>query len=167
MPTPRRLHISHPLQEESDYFSPAEIEHVEYEADVCIIGAGPAGLSAAIWLKQLEREKRNEIRVMVLRRDPKCTHRLRRSNQAAHPRWALAILASSTPKPPTHPTRDAQQNALPHKVALHTHAAPPINGQYRKLHHLPLAIHTLVGRDSGGRIRHGDIPQFRWNPASL
>ena len=34
--------------------------------DVCIVGAGPAGLSAAIRLKQLEQEKGREIRVVVL-----------------------------------------------------------------------------------------------------
>ena len=34
--------------------------------DVCIVGGGPAGLSAAIRLKQLEQEKGREIRVVVL-----------------------------------------------------------------------------------------------------
>lgn len=47
-------------------FNPSAIERVEEEVDVCIVGAGPAGLSAAIRLKQLEREKGNEIRVVVL-----------------------------------------------------------------------------------------------------
>ncbi len=47
-------------------FTPAEVERAEDEVDVCIVGAGPAGLSAAIRLKQLERERGNEIRVVVL-----------------------------------------------------------------------------------------------------
>lgn len=34
--------------------------------DVCIVGGGPAGLSAAIRLKQLEQEKGREVRVVVL-----------------------------------------------------------------------------------------------------
>ena len=34
--------------------------------DVCIVGGGPAGLSAAIRLKQLEQEHGREVRVVVL-----------------------------------------------------------------------------------------------------
>ncbi|KAL6781650.1 FUO1 [Auxenochlorella protothecoides x Auxenochlorella symbiontica] len=43
---------------------PDEREAMEY--DVCIVGAGPAGLSAAIRLKQLAKEKEQEISVCVL-----------------------------------------------------------------------------------------------------
>ncbi|KAF8994606.1 hypothetical protein BDQ17DRAFT_1285707 [Cyathus striatus] len=102
-PTPRRLHVSHPLQEESDYFDPAEIERAEDEVDVCIVGAGPAGLSAAIRLKQLEREKGNEIRVVVLEKgsevgahivsgaviEPRALNELLPSWQTAHPNHPL------------------------------------------------------------------------------
>lgn len=39
--------------------------HVE-EADVCIVGAGPAGLSAAIRFQQLAEKAGKELRVIVV-----------------------------------------------------------------------------------------------------
>ena len=49
-----------------ELFDPKNVERAEDEVDVCIVGAGPAGLSAAIRLKQLEQEKGREVRVVVL-----------------------------------------------------------------------------------------------------
>ena len=42
------------------------IERVSDDVDVCIVGGGPAGLSAAIRLKQLELERGKEVRVVVI-----------------------------------------------------------------------------------------------------
>jgi electron-transferring-flavoprotein dehydrogenase len=42
------------------------VERVQDEVDVCIVGGGPAGLSAAIQLMKLAQEKGEEIRVVVL-----------------------------------------------------------------------------------------------------
>lgn len=62
--SPARLSIRH--NSSAPLFDPSQVERASDEVDVCIVGAGPAGLSAAIRLKQLEQEKGREIRVVVL-----------------------------------------------------------------------------------------------------
>ncbi|RGP66673.1 electron-transferring-flavo dehydrogenase [Fusarium longipes] len=55
------------LRDDGTDFDPTTIERESDEVDVCIVGAGPAGLSAAIRLKQLANEAGNEdFRVLVL-----------------------------------------------------------------------------------------------------
>ena len=58
----RAFHVAAPRRREP--FDPTSVERISEDVDVCIVGAGPAGLSAAIRLKQLEKDK--QFRVVVL-----------------------------------------------------------------------------------------------------
>ncbi|KAG6866150.1 hypothetical protein C0991_008104 [Blastosporella zonata] len=60
----RLLHSSPPRLA---LFDPKSVDRAEDDVDVCIVGGGPAGISAAIRLKQLQRDRGGpEIRVVVL-----------------------------------------------------------------------------------------------------
>lgn len=67
-PRVRTFHSGRVLYEEAEEeeVMPEEDERVVDEVDVLIVGAGPAGLSAAIKIKQLAEEKGEELRVVVL-----------------------------------------------------------------------------------------------------
>lgn len=64
----RSLHTT--ARRRNEGFDWNSVERAQDEVDVCIVGGGPAGLSAAIRLKQLEQEKGKEIRVVLLEKGP-------------------------------------------------------------------------------------------------
>ncbi|PKS11532.1 hypothetical protein jhhlp_003297 [Lomentospora prolificans] len=63
----RNFSTTRPRRDDEEAFDPASIERESDQVDVCIVGGGPAGLSAAIRLKQLANEAGNEdFRVLLL-----------------------------------------------------------------------------------------------------
>ena len=59
--------LCHRYADVEESFDPASVDRESDEVDVCIVGGGPAGLSAAIRLKQLANDDGNEeFRVVVL-----------------------------------------------------------------------------------------------------
>jgi electron-transferring-flavoprotein dehydrogenase len=45
---------------------PLKSERISEEVDVCIVGAGPAGLSAAIRIRQMSLKEGKDVRVFVV-----------------------------------------------------------------------------------------------------
>ncbi|KDR74250.1 hypothetical protein GALMADRAFT_71140 [Galerina marginata CBS 339.88] len=101
-------------------FNPATVERAEDEVDVCIVGGGPAGLSAAIRLKQLEREKGNEIRVVVLEKGSEIGSHIV-SGAVIEPRALNELLpdwSSMSDHPLTQPTTSSRMLFLTPKHAV-------------------------------------------------
>ncbi|KAF8170006.1 hypothetical protein K438DRAFT_1854626 [Mycena galopus ATCC 62051] len=83
-------------------YDPTSEPREEETVDACIVGGGPAGLSAAVRLEQLELEPRNEVHIVVFGR----------GHQALCPGRAPPRLAYDVSRPPTILAGDELRNAL-------------------------------------------------------
>ncbi|KAF5381762.1 hypothetical protein D9615_005511 [Tricholomella constricta] len=117
----RSLHSSAPRA--SALFNPKDVDRAEDDVDVCIVGGGPAGLSAAIRIKQLEREQGNEVRVVVLEKGAEAgAHIL--SGAVIEPR-ALNELLPDWQQLPDHPlTQPATSSTMRWLTSKHSLPMP-------------------------------------------
>ncbi|PPQ95953.1 hypothetical protein CVT26_016119, partial [Gymnopilus dilepis] len=111
-------------QEEEPAFNPASIERAEDEVDVCIVGGGPAGLSAAIRLKQLERERGREVRVVVLEKGSEIGAHIV-SGAVIEPRALNELLPNWSTTHPNHPlTQPATSSKMLYLTPSHALPIP-------------------------------------------
>ncbi|KAF5345402.1 hypothetical protein D9756_010971 [Leucocoprinus leucothites] len=113
----------------AEAYDPVTIERAEDEVDVCIVGGGPAGLSAAIRLKQLEREKGKEIRVVVLEKGSEIGSHIV-SGAVIEPRALNELLPkwqSMEDHPLTRPATSSHMRFLTQKLCLPFPHPPQMN----------------------------------------
>ncbi|KAJ6536511.1 hypothetical protein DFH09DRAFT_931199 [Mycena vulgaris] len=127
----RRLHTSKPVRN-SDYtpYDPDAESREEELVDVCIVGAGPAGLSAAIRLKQLEVETGKEVRVVVLEKGGEVgSHIL--SGAVIEPSALDALLPDwrETEHPLSQPVTSSSMRFLTSKYAIPLPHPPQMNNK--------------------------------------
>ncbi|KAK9243983.1 hypothetical protein V1506DRAFT_523164 [Lipomyces tetrasporus] len=100
----------------------------EDEADVVIVGGGPAGLAAAIRLKQLEQEKGKEVRVVLLEKASDMgNHTL--SGAVIEPRALNELLPDwlEDPPAPLTPVKSDKMRFLTEKYSIPLPAPPQMH----------------------------------------
>ncbi|KIY69920.1 FAD/NAD(P)-binding domain-containing protein [Cylindrobasidium torrendii FP15055 ss-10] len=131
----KKAHGSSTRRDEEVY-NPKAVERVEDEVDVCIVGAGPAGLSAAIRIKQLERERGKEVRVVVLEKGGEVgAHIL--SGAVLEPRALYELLgdpstyeeAYGSPAPLGQPATSSKMKFLTNSAAIPLPHPPQMNNK--------------------------------------
>ncbi|TDL20717.1 hypothetical protein BD410DRAFT_725364 [Rickenella mellea] len=115
----RRLHCT-PNRWERQLFNPDDVERPSDDVDVCIVGGGPAGLSAAIKLKQLEQQTGKEVRVVVLEKGGEVgSHIL--SGAVIEPRALNELLPNWSERPDhplTQPTTSSSMRFLTKRMSI-------------------------------------------------
>ena len=143
------------------------IERETMEFDVVIVGAGPAGLAAAIRLKQLAAEKGNELSVVVLEKGSEVgAHIL--SGAVIDPVGLDALIPDWRNKGSPLTTEVTEDKLLlsledrRHPRAEPLHAAA--DEQSRLLYRQPRRSHPLARRAGGSARRRKSI---RVSPSSM
>ncbi|KAG8732320.1 hypothetical protein FRC11_014449 [Ceratobasidium sp. 423] len=152
----RRLHTTRPVLER---FDPKTVERAEDDVDVCIVGAGPAGLSAAIRLKQLEKEKGREIRVVVLEKGPEVGSHIV-SGAVLEPRALNELLPdwkNMADHPLTMPASSSHMKFLTSKYAIPIPHPPQMSNKGNYIVSLSQFVRWLgsVAEESGVEIYPG------------
>ncbi|KAJ3555451.1 hypothetical protein NP233_g12203 [Leucocoprinus birnbaumii] len=138
-------HVQSSAARLAEAFDPVGIERAEDEVDVCIVGGGPAGLSAAIRLKQLEKEKGKEIRVVVLEKGSEIGSHIV-SGAVIEPRALNELLPqwqSMDDHPLTRPATSSHMRFLTEKLSLPFPHPPQMNNDGNYILSLSQFTHWL------------------------
>ncbi|KAJ7270712.1 FAD/NAD-P-binding domain-containing protein [Mycena haematopus] len=155
----RHLHVSGPARSTaSTPYDPDSETREEELVDVCIVGGGPAGLSAAIRLKQLEAETSLPVRVVVLEKGAEIgSHIL--SGAVIEPSALDALLPHwrTRDHPLAQPVTSSRMRLLTERYALPLPHPPQMNNRGNYVASLSRVAAWLgtVAEDLGAEIYPG------------
>ncbi|KAJ7036779.1 FAD/NAD-P-binding domain-containing protein [Mycena alexandri] len=181
-PRPRRLPLARHLSTRPDKptpYSPLTEPRESEAVDVCIVGAGPAGLAAAIRLRQLSSETGKEVRVVVLEKGAEVgAHVL--SGAVIEPSALDALLPGwreMEGQPLVQPVTSSGMRLLTQKWAIPIPHPPQMNNKGNYIASLSRVAAWLgsVAEDLGAEVYPGFAgahlllapePDFAWDSSS-